>query len=156
MKETFLTSGEFSIAEHFHLSDDNILVLYDCQPCSEIQYAIEMFLAPRTRLKAAMEALTPIRALAVLIKQIPSAIRRYEQANIPLQILWDGLEDIGIWCREHTRRTNTPDHVFGMLLDDPNGYPESTSLQRSMKAYLSKGNHVVMGKGIYVHTSDAQ
>ena len=40
------------------------------------------------------------------------------------------------------------ERVFGFLSDDPNKYPESTSLQKAVKQYLLEGNAVEMGAGI--------
>ena len=40
------------------------------------------------------------------------------------------------------------ERVFGFLSDDPNKYPESTSLQKAVKKYMLDGNEVMMGAGI--------
>ena len=40
------------------------------------------------------------------------------------------------------------ERVFGFISDDPEVYPETTSLQRSVKEYLLAGNTVPMGSGI--------
>ena len=40
------------------------------------------------------------------------------------------------------------ERVFGFLSDDPGKYPETTSLQRSVKEYMLAGKTVMMGAGI--------
>lgn len=40
------------------------------------------------------------------------------------------------------------ERVFGFISDDPNNYPERTSLQRSVKEHLLKGKTVPMGAGV--------
>lgn len=40
------------------------------------------------------------------------------------------------------------ERIFGMLLDDPSGYPEYTRLQKEAKKYLEKGGKLGSGLGI--------
>ena len=40
------------------------------------------------------------------------------------------------------------ERVFGFLSNDPNYYPENTSLQKAVKRYMLDGNVVMMGAGI--------
>ncbi len=272
MARSFLTPSDFLNAQKLNLDRETLLALEDCSPCREIDDAIAAFWAPRPELKAAMDKLSPIQALAVLIKLIPQAEARYAQVPIPLSVLWEGLTDIPLWVRDHQEKTGTPgltegawcarffrlelfrlgrlqfepwtltedvcvgsrcfaagapclrvhipagsplepdavansllqvepffrtylrtsfhvltcdswllspqlaqllpsdsrimqfrsrfalygtdprrqaeERVFGMLLDDPKGYPEDTALQQRMKAFLCAGNPVLMGKGI--------
>jgi len=42
------------------------------------------------------------------------------------------------------------DRIFGFLSDDPNAYPESTSLQKAFKQYMLSGKTVMMGAGVRI------
>lgn len=42
------------------------------------------------------------------------------------------------------------DRIFGFLSDDPNAYPESTSLQKAFKQYMLRGKTVMMGAGVRI------
>lgn len=43
------------------------------------------------------------------------------------------------------------ERVFGFLSDDPNDYPESTSLQKAIKQHILDGKTVLMGAGIRIN-----
>lgn len=47
------------------------------------------------------------------------------------------------------------ERVFGFLSDDPNNYPEATSLQKAVKQYLLDGKVVEMGAGLRVIPQNA-
>lgn len=51
-----------------------------------------------------------------------------------------------VYATEDERQAE--ERVFGVLCDDPVAYPEDTSLQRRMKAYLAMGNTIGVGLGV--------
>ena len=51
-----------------------------------------------------------------------------------------------VYATEDERQAE--ERVFGVIYDDPAVYPEETSLQRLMKAYLRAGNKVGVGLGV--------
>ncbi len=90
------------------LSQDAMLALQGCALSDDALCAVEAaWDSDWETAKAMLSGMDALSSLAIMISRIPRAQEMYRQRNIPEEILWDGLRDIGIWCRDHQKKTGS-------------------------------------------------
>ncbi len=57
-------------------------------------------------------------------------------------------QDLFSVYKTDTEERQAEERIFGFLSEDPNAYPETTSLQKAAKEYMLAGQYIPMGSGI--------
>lgn len=101
----YVTEGDNIVYARLGFSQETIDALDKCSvPVDRMQKLRAVFFSDWTVAEQILQEMASVQILAAYLQLIPDAQEHYQKRGIPENILWDGLQDIGIWSREHQKR----------------------------------------------------
>lgn len=101
--------NELALAARLGLSQKTLAALSNCVVPEDALREIEgCFYGPWYQVEQLLAGLDTLQILMVYLHMIPYTRQRYLDRELPEEVLWDGLQDVGIWVREHEHQFDRP------------------------------------------------